>query len=299
MSEIPWGIPVAVDLFFAGVGAGSFCLGAIASRKKGAGWEACFRMASLLAPLAVAIGLSMLIMDLRNKPRFWMTLTRFNASSPMSIGVWLLTAFFLVSLIFALYGLPESSRQRIPGIGRLCIWNQKEWKNRIGITGFPLALAVPVYTGALLSVSVIPLWRNPGLPLLFFLSSIATGFAGGALLGMSLLGRKNRDAMEEPLRFLKRSYRMILPFYLLMVVLLVSTLVISPVSRTDALNLLTGWIGFIWWAGVVGIGIIVPLILVLKKKAIELHYAWLLFSCLLIGGFLLRMVLVIAGQRSS
>ena len=29
MSDLTWEFPVAVDLFFAGVGAGSFCLGAI------------------------------------------------------------------------------------------------------------------------------------------------------------------------------------------------------------------------------------------------------------------------------
>jgi formate-dependent nitrite reductase membrane component NrfD len=298
MNEITWEIPVAVDLFFAGVGAGSFCLGAITARKKGPGWEACSRMSSFLAPLAVVMGLSMLILDLRNKTRFWMTLRVLNASSPMSIGVWLLSAFFLVSLIFALYGLPVSNRKRIPWIGTLSVWNRLEWKNTLGIVGILLALGVSVYTGVLLLVSIVPLWRNLSLPLLLFLSAISTGFAGGTILAMLSLGRGNPDVMKEPLRFIKRSYRVILPFYLLMAFAFVSSLIISSVSRTDAIYLITGWSGFIWWAGVIGVGILVPLIFVMKKEAIAKRRAWVIFGCVLIGGFLLRIVLILAGQRS-
>ena len=164
MHEITWEMPVAVDLFFAGLGAGSFCLGAMTSGRKGAGWEACSRMSSLLAPVSIVLGLSMLILDLRNKPRFWMTLTVFNAHSPMSIGVWLLSAFFLVSLVFALYGMP-SIRQRIPWIGKLGIWSRSGWKNGLSGAGILLALGVMVYTGVLLAASSVPLWRNLSLPL--------------------------------------------------------------------------------------------------------------------------------------
>jgi polysulfide reductase chain C len=298
MNEITWEIPVAIDLFFAGLGAGSFCLGAIAAREKGPGWEACSRMASMLAPLSILIGLSMLILDLRNKTRFWMTLRVLNVNSPMSIGVWLLSAFFLVSFVFALSELPVSSRQRIPWIGKLSIWNRSAWKNTLGIIGILLALGVSVYTGVLLLVSVVPIWRNLSLPLLLFLSAISTGFAGGTILGMLSLRKRNFNAMEEPLRFIGRSYRIILPFYLLMALVFVLTLVISSVSESDAIHFITGWNGLIWWAGVVGLGIVVPLILVMKREGIKIRQAWFLFSCVLIGGFLLRMVLILAGQKS-
>lgn len=298
MNEITWGIPVAVDLFFAGLGAGSFCLGAIASRKKGPGWEACSRMASLLAPLAIVIGLSMLILDLRNKPRFWMTLKVFNANSPMSVGVWLLSIFFLVSVLFALYGLPASSRQKIMWIGKLSVLSRSEWKDKLGIIGVLLALGVSVYTGVLLSVSIFPLWRNPSIPLLFLLSAMSTGFAGGTTMGMLSLRKRNLDAMEEPLLFIRRSYRIILPFYLLTALVYVFSLFVSSTSRICAISLIAGWIGLVWWAGVVGTGIVVPLILVMKKEGIKIRQAWFLFSCLLIGGFLLRVVLILAGQSS-
>jgi len=298
MSEITWEFPVAADLFFAGLGAGSFCLGAIAARRKGLGWETCSRMSSLLAPIAIVIGLCMLILDLRNKTRFWMTLKVLNINSPMSIGVWLLSAFFLVSLVFAIYGLPGSSRKKIPWIGDLAAWNRPGWKSTLGIVGTFLALGVSVYTGVLLLVSIIPIWRNLSLPLLFFLSAISTGFAGGMILAMLSLKKEDPDAIEGPLRFIKLSYRVILPFYLLMALVFVLTLIISPASESHAIHFITGWSGLIWWAGVVGVGIITPLILVMNRPAIKTSQAWFIFSCVLIGGFLLRMVLILAGQRS-
>jgi polysulfide reductase chain C len=287
MNEITWGIPVAVDLFFAGLGAGSFCLAALACRKKGPGWEACSRMASFLAPLSIVIGLSMLILDLRSRFRFWMTLTVFHWQSPMSVGTWLLTAFFLVSCLFALYELPAPVRQRIPVIGTLPIWNRPASRNRIGIIGIALALGVSVYTGVLLSASRLPLWRNLSLPFLFFVSAIATGFAGGAALGMLALRTHRMEAMGEPLQHLRGSYLRLLPLYFLAALLYVFS--IDP--------FLTGWNLWIWWTGVVGIGILIPLILVISKKALSTRRAWVLFSCLLIGGFLLRTVLVLAGQQ--
>ena len=146
---------VVVYLFLAGLGAGSFCLGAIASKKRGQGWEACSRMAFLLAPFAIAVGLLILIFDLGYKTRFWMTLTVLNIASPMSVGVWLLSAFFLISVLAAMFWLPASGRRRIPWIGTLSVWNRPKWKNRIGVIGIPFALGVSVYTGVLLSAIVL------------------------------------------------------------------------------------------------------------------------------------------------
>jgi polysulfide reductase chain C len=167
MKEITWGLPVVLYLFLAGLGTGSFCLGMIASKRKGPGWESCSRMAFQLSPMAIAIGLLMLVFDLRYKARFWRTLTVLNLQSPMSVGVWLLSAFFLVSMLSALSWQVPSVRKRIPWIGRWTAWDQPKVKRGLGLIGMPLALGISVYTGVLLSVTILPLWRNWSLPLFF------------------------------------------------------------------------------------------------------------------------------------
>jgi polysulfide reductase chain C len=295
MNDITWGIPVVIYLFLAGLGAGSFCLGIITSGKKGYGWESCSRMAFLMAPLAILAGLFMLILDLRYKARFWRTLTVLNLHSPMSIGVWLLTAFFLVALLTALFWLPESVRRQIPWIGSWSVWNRLAWRRRLGCAGIPLALGISVYTGVLLSVTIVPLWRNSSLPLFFFISALSLGIEGGAVLGMMSLRKGPLDAMQEPLQFLRRGYRVLLPLYLFAALLFMVLLVISSASRSELVHFMTGWSGLIWWVGVIGIGILLPLILVMRKNRTPRH-AWLFSGCLLLGDFLLRLVLILAGQ---
>jgi polysulfide reductase chain C len=295
MNEIPWGLPVVVYLFLAGLGAGSFCLGMIVSKNKGEGWESCSRMAFLISPLAIFVGLLMLILDLRYKIRFWRTLTVLNLHSPMSVGVWLLTVFFLISMLSAIFWLPESVRRRMPWMGAWSVWNSTKWRKRLGLSGMPFALGVSVYTGVLLSATIIPLWRNLSLPLFFFISALSLGIEGGAILGMMSLRKGNLEAMAEPLRFLRRSYRVILPLYLLAALLFVFFFVYSS-SWGEVFHFITGWSGLIWWVGVVGIGILLPLILVMRKEREPMRHAWFFSSCLLIGDFLLRYVLIMAGQ---
>ncbi len=296
MNEPTWGFLVVAYLFLAGLGAGSFCLGAIASKRKGEGWEICARMAFLLSPFAIAVGLLILIFDLGYKTRFWRTLTVLNISSPMSVGVWLLTIFLTVSVLAAMFWLTPSQRRRMPLIGRLSLWSSQKWKRRIGAIGIPFALGVSVYTGVLLSACTLPLWRSLILPFFFFLSALSLGIEGGAILGMISLRKSNADVMKEPLQFLRRSYRVILPLYLITALIFFVILVASPTSRGVAFGMFSGWSGWIWWIGVVGIGILLPLILVMKKNEKQVRHAWLFSSCLIIGDFLLRLVLVMAGQ---
>jgi polysulfide reductase chain C len=296
MNETTWGILIVVYLFLAGLGAGSFCLGAITSRKTGPGWEACSRMGFQLAPFAIAIGLLLLILDLGHKTRFWLTLTVLNVESPMSVGVWLLSAFLIVSVLSALSSLPDLQKRRIPIIGNMSLWNRPRWKNTMARIGMPLALGVSVYTGVLLSATVIPLWRSLSLPLLIFLSALSLGVEGGAILGAASLGRQDAQAMEEPRRFLNKVYRVILPLYLFAALFFMSLLAIIPDSRAEFFNLMSGWSGLVWWLGVIGIGIFAPWIFVIRRNTERIRHAWVFPGCLLVGDFLLRLVIILAGQ---
>jgi formate-dependent nitrite reductase membrane component NrfD len=218
-------------------------------------------------------------------------LTVLNIHSPMSIGVWLLSAFFLISLLSAAFCLPESLRERVP----FSLLSQPKWRKRIGLLGMPLALGISVYTGVLLSATVVPLWRNVSLPLFFFISALSLGTEGGAMLGLMSLRKGNLDVMKEPLQFLRRSYRIILPLYFFAAMLFFILLMFS-VSRETVAHFITGWSGMIWWIGVVGIGILLPMALVMKKGSESARHGWFLSSCLLMGDFLLRFVLIMAGQ---
>ena len=118
------------------------------------------------------------------------------------------------------------------------------------------------------------------------------------MVGMVSLARTNPEAMAGPLHFLKQSYRVILPFFMLVALVFVLSLAIAPESRMAVLGLMTGWSGLVWWVGAIGLGIAFPLLLVLGKGGMQVHRAWYLFSSLLVGGFLLRLVLILSGQEA-
>jgi formate-dependent nitrite reductase membrane component NrfD len=106
----------------------------------------------------------------------------------------------------------------------------------------------------------------------------------------------NSDIMAGPFQFIVRSYRIVLTFYLLVALGFSLWPTLDPAPSPASNTLTGGWSGLVWWSGVMGIGWLIPYILVLKARTIPLRQAWILFSCLLIGGFLLRLVLVLGGQ---
>lgn len=298
MSEITWGMPVVLDVFFAGLAAGAFCFAVLASRRAGEGFQVCARAAAFLAPLSVAFGLSMLILDLRYKTRFWFTMTVFNGESPMSLGVWLLTLFSVIAALYALFWIPAGVRERIPVIGRWPLWSELKVRDALGLAGSPIALLVSIYTGVLLSATSIPIWRNLALPALFCFSSMATGFAAGLLLALLFSPEKRQAIITGPFRWLQGSYRILLPAYLLAILVYLLLFFIPGMRREDVLPLITGWNGLIWWLGVVGGGVVLPLFFNSKKAKASLTKVFVVLGAVLAGGFLLRMVLVFTGQEN-
>jgi polysulfide reductase chain C len=297
MSEITWAMPVVLDLFFAGLAAGAFCFAVLASRRAGESFQACSRAAALLAPVSIVFGLSMLILDLRYKTRFWFTTTVFNVDSPMSLGVWLLTLFSVIAALYALFWIPAAFRARIPVIGGWPLWSEQRVRAALGLAGVPVALLVSIYTGVLLSATSIPLWRNLALPALFCLSSMATGFAAGLLLALLFSPGKRQAIIAGPFLWLQGSYRVLLPAYLLAILVYILLFFLPGMRQEEVLPLITGWNGLIWWLGVVGVGIVLPLFINLRKAKAGFSRVFIVLGALLAGGFLLRLVLVFTGQE--
>ena len=66
-----WGLPVALDLFFAGLGAGLFLVAVTADLFGGERCRGVRRVGGILAPWPVLLGILLLAVDLGVSPRFW------------------------------------------------------------------------------------------------------------------------------------------------------------------------------------------------------------------------------------
>ena len=278
-----WGWLIALYLFLAGVGAGA-SLTAWWARRLPHG-AAVQRVGGWLAGPLVAVGTMLLVLDLgagRVEP--WRILWLYShPASVMTIGTWLLTLFIPVSLLrgFA----PRSWRvdERIP------------W---LGTVEAILALGVALYTGVLLGVLPgITLWNNGLLPVLFLVSAASTGMGATLAVAGFLEGSDaSTDATLDNLHIgVITAEATVLALWLLFAAN-------TGAAGSASFALITsGDLAPLFWAGVVGSGLVLPLLLAVtirRRAASALNTRWFHMAeglAILLGGFLLRYIVVSAG----
>jgi formate-dependent nitrite reductase membrane component NrfD len=210
----------------------------------------------------------------------------------MSLGVWILFLFSVLSVLWAIILLPETVRSHLFKAPQWLSLFKKIDRQLIGLLGSPLAILVAVYTGVLLCSTAVPLW-NWILPLLFLFSSLSTGFALGlyASLSKGLL----RNSTNKPFKkIIVHRYRLLLIGQLFAVSAFLALTLLTQ-HREILLHLISGWIGLLWWFGAIGAGILFPLVVSFyKDKSRRLFLTATLVE--LAGAFLLRWSLLLAGQ---
>jgi len=308
-----WGLPIIGYFFLAGLGAGAYTVsGSVLLRGGGGGFgQQHFKLArygALLAPLPVIIGTGMLILELGsfevgNYFKFINLFLTINLS-PMSVGAWLLNAFILASLLYAFTFWSADSK---PG---------DQWdtlRRRLAWAGVPLGIAVAVYTGVLLgAMPARPFWNSPVLAMLFLVSSLSTGVAGILLLRALF----DNDNTEQPGQgeggyILAASDAMLIGFELLVIFLFImfAHLTVGNVKEAVSVILSGGDLATLFWFGVVVVGLLLPVLIELKYVIPKLLYHREYYAprgveilvpvVVLIGGFLLRYVVVYAGQMTG
>jgi formate-dependent nitrite reductase membrane component NrfD len=158
------------------------------------------------------------------------------------------------------------------------------------VIGSAAGLFVAGYTGVLLNITARPLWAatDPLLGPLFIVSGASTGAA--AIVLVMVRGKIATGTVFERLRSFDR-LAMIFELALIALMLIVAGRYAAP--------LFLSWYGFLFWAGTVLLGILVPLWLhrngrlpgVAVSDPVMLSAVLVLF-----GGALLRIALVQAGQ---
>jgi formate-dependent nitrite reductase membrane component NrfD len=227
-------------------------------------------------PLIIACAL-LLIVDLGRPLLFWHIIVeshRFPMPvlkpwSPISLGGWILTMYGAIA--FVQYYAPDRVA-KWPRVAR------QSWLVLAGIVGFALA----GYTGVLVAGTGTAAWHNARLMgALFLISGTSTAYA----LLILLLLRNGHPATDRTLRKLNDAdmWAVILEAFVLIVMLVA----LGPLGRV----FWTGWFGLVFWVGVVGLGLIVPI--ARHWGAFDPRRA---ATCALVGGLLLRFVIVMSPQ---
>ena len=307
--DLTWGMPVVGYLFLAGLGAGALITSASMLLRGGpAGlYFNVARYGAFIAVPAVGIGVALLIFELGSFEAGhwfrWINLYKVINLSPMSIGTWLLTFFGGVAFLYAYTFVAKGAApgDELDKLRRMLAW-----------VSLPLGVGVAVYTGVLLgAMPARPLWNSPILAFLFLISSISTGIAALMLTKTFIkrnIGEEGKEEINECCYILSSTDTLFIGLELLMIFLFImyAHLTIGSVSNAIGVIEFGGSMAMSFWLWVVLVGLIVPALIelyliiprLLYKKAFVTNDSLdvIVPITVLIGGFMLRYVIVIAGQ---
>lgn len=279
--ELLWKWQIWLYLWAAGVAGGGYFIAYLINIFTGFKENRLVKYATYIGVPFVAFGTIMLLIDLGKVERFWHLMVRFYFHSPMSVGTWVLTFWVLCGIFLICLWSYEYFGKKLPFYS--IIVKFFHLKNIIEGINFILSPILIAYTGVLLSCTSLPVWKSYFLPPLFVVSACSTGLAG--ILVMLVI--RNEDishVMGQTSVLLSMFEAILLVLFLLSV---------------PSYIIVKGALSFAFWGGVVVVALFIPLWLKLwnlgqvrENHTILMVAAW----WILIGGIILRAIIVIGGQ---
>ena len=279
-----WTSGIALDLFFGGIGVGSFLFAVLLGFFHGDEFKSASKTAAILTPLSIAFGFVFLLAHLGHPERFYVVYTKLRLTSPIWWGAWFQGVFFVVSILYAWLWV----RERAPALRRI-----------VGYVGVPFALAVGVYHGCILMVfKSRPLWNTGPTTVTAICGFIMTGIALVVLV-LSLMPRQK--VLLKELRVSRDVMGATIVLQILTLALWMSSLFFGSAESHAAMLRLVGDFSGLFIGGAVLIGLVAPLLLgsiaiVLEKRTGRFSYAIPLVTSLLIliGNLALRYTVIMA-----
>lgn len=253
------------------------------------------RFGSILAPVLLAIGMLFLFLDLANKFYVWAFYTTIQPTSPMSAGSWILIAFFPMAVLQAMLVNKKFLRDKNIGIiNKLIDWTENHL-TLVALLNAHIGIGIGIYTGIMLSFFYArPLWSSSILGMLFLISGISSAAA------LMLLFAPNH---EKPI-YSKIDTNAL---WIEMVVLGLFVLggITGPANSSGAMmhliagdHQMAGISYMLWfWGGFVALGLLIPMFLeFLEAVGVHIRFPLVAPVLVLMGGLLLRFLIVFAGQ---
>jgi len=291
-----WKGIIAIYLYLAGMGAGSFVFGTLINWT-GVKWNPLFFPSIVLfsytlnlssvpilwGPIMVAIGAPFLILDLGIKWRFIYACLNPRTS-------WVARGFIILS-IFIILGLALLTKSILP-----FKWLHSEsvlWRI-VEIIAFASAFGTAIYTGILLkSTRSIPLWNTHLLPLLFLVSALSTGLMA---IILSTLGTGFFPYNAGALKVMLGGEQVLVVLEGIVLYLFLSRRYRATEQGKDSARLLlSGEKKLTFWGGVVLLGFIF-IALFFPGNTVLIFIAGILLLC---GGFTLRLDVLHAGIKDQ
>jgi protein NrfD len=180
---------VGTYIFLSGLSGAAALISAIVNRVRGPEARATVRHGRLLSLLAPSIGAGLLIADLHTPKRFYNMLRVAKATSPMSVGSWILVAFSALTGATAIAEVSGRKPRRLAWLRRTARISE--------VPAAAAGIGLSTYTAALLSATSNPLWAAAprALAARFGSSAMASGAAALSLMERRPRTRRRLDAL--------------------------------------------------------------------------------------------------------
>ncbi len=318
LGEMSWNIPLWFDIWLAGMAGGAYLVAFLAHQYGGSAYRNLFRLSVYTGvPLAI-IGVLLLVIDLGTPIWFWHLFGNFLPVAVMSMGTWVLVAFLVIAFVMMIMWViegdgarnPDAYKGNMPNMARR-ISGLLAWINLI------FAVLLITYPGALLASTSQPIWSSTILlPALFVASAAATGVALLILMAfiMNAINKSSSTILNSTVKWLFGSTdwqistasigqlaKSLIGIVTVQAVILIGYIIWLNASGTagssEALSLLTtGTLAIPFWIAIVGIGIALPLLMLLTNWGKATLVILTSASCVLLGGLALRAVMIVGGQ---
>jgi formate-dependent nitrite reductase membrane component NrfD len=282
--EHTWGWPIASYLFLGGLGGGMMIISSVADLFFNMG--SAFALGTFAAAIIIGLGSGLLIFDLGRPRYFWRVFSREKAI--LAIGAWMLSLAIVCCLVYGSLLLASSPWHGLEGLRLIFAW-----------ICLLLGLGVAIYTGVFLgTIKARPFWNSPILPILFLISSVSTGFAAQSILAHPWAFDVTDSQLNTIISFLHSSDigLLALEVIVLMIYVLMMRYATSAASAPIVATWLSGSKKIPFWVGMVGFGLVLPIVFYLVPNNVTFLLATAL---VLVGGIILRFLIVYTDDRVS
>lgn len=296
MTELSWGILLAAYIFMGGMAGGAFMIAALADLFGKEKYRELSKSGTYVSIISILVGLVLLVLDLGRfevDPLGILNAFRHFPTSMMTVGTWIISALTIVALLTALMWIFEGLT-----IAR----------KLLGIVGFILGGSTTAYTGLLLAFARgRPFWASPFLPWTFIVSGALTGLAMSLLLipvitlFVPRFSPDFKTLVNDNQRFanvLVTSQR----YVFIMIIIELGLVLIEILMGHFGALLNLGGLSILFFIYVT-LGLLLPLAVAYFMQKTEFisvemraRISMISFVLILVGGFLLRYVILTAGQ---
>ncbi len=301
--------PLLIDLYFflGGLAGGAFLVATVGNWLDAERYRDVVRVGYYIALLAIIPAPILLIADLGLPARFLnmlmvskpavtigegaLTVGPFHLKpwSPMNAGAWALLAFSVAAFLAALdVFLVDRGGRSMAALRR--------W---VGVVGSALGLFIAGYPGVLLGATARPLFISAHWVGALFLAVGASTGAAAITFVLSLLSGWGAGVRDAIVRLMRLTTFALVVEVVALLLFIISVASAGSVGVSQALSqLLSGPYSLLFWIGAVVVGLVAPLALQLGGVIRNAGPAMsaLAAGLVLIGGFVVKYVIIAAGQ---